>query len=402
MEHRVTKKRPTLCINLIHTFTEKEITAFKKFIDSPYFNMDKKLKPLLKAIEKFTYKNDDYHEKIKIRVYNYTFKAQLKTLTKKEKTALNFKMNALLRLAEKFLCQQKTEQDEWTKLDLLYPQLIDRKQYYLFNKHFRKDDKALNTKQIIDEQHYDKLYKLYAQKVKAQFETGELGKEDYVQKMIDFFDLNYLTNKLSDFTTIKSLIDLLTKNYDLGSYKKIDSLISFKRFSKNNKLKLLKSYYNFVNFKTEFNYKEFVLRLNQAEEQTSNQELQHLFITAINYCTQMIRSGKHIYYENMFTHYNSMIKKNLLLQNGLIEPLVFTNIVTLACRLEHMQWSKEFIKDYKNKIRKNIQKEIYSYVLGIITFAEKKFDIAHQYFYQVHKTNTSLDFNARIYIKVYV
>jgi len=390
--------RPTLCVTLLNTFDEKELEAFNKMLISPYFNTDDRLTLLLKAIKKLALHQDVYNDTIKLRVYNFTYKTKHKQLTGSHKNALNFKMNSLLRLAEKFLCQQQIEQDQWTKLDLLYPQLIDRKQYHLFNKYFRKDEKVLKEQQIIDKGYYDRMYKLYVQKVEVQFSTGEILKEDYIQEVIDYFDLNYLTNKLANFTTIKSLIDTHEKIYYIGSYKKINPLIEFDRFKDNSKLNLLRSYFEFINYKTEFSYEQFILHLNKAEKYTSKDELQHLYRVVINYCSQMIRAGSLTYYQNMFSHYNSMIRMKLLLQNGLIEPLVFTNIITLACRLKHIKWSKDFVENYKTKIRKNIKDAIHNYALGIISFTEKKFEKSHQHFYQVYKSNTLLDYKARLNI----
>jgi len=398
MSRKNTINRPTLCITLLSTFAEKELEVFNKMLISPYFNNDEQLSLLLKAIKKHALHQDIYDDTIKLRVYNFTYKSKHKLVTNSHKNALNLKMNNLLRLAEKFLSLQKMEQDEWTKLDLLYPQLIERKQYHLFNKHFRKDERVLKEQKIIDESYYERMYKLYVQKVEVQFNTGEIVKEDYVQEVVDFFDLNYLTNKLSSFATIKSLIDTYKKVYYLGSYQRINSLIDFERFKDISKLSLMKSYFEFIKLKTEISYKQFVSNLNKAQRYTSKDELQHLYFVAINYCSLMIRAGNLTYYQNMFAHYNSMINNDLLLQNKLIDPLVLTNIITLACRLNKTEWAKVFIENYKLKIRKNIATKVYSYALGIIDFATKKFHTSHQYFYIVHKTNTSLDYQARIYV----
>jgi len=390
--------RPTLCVTLLNTFKEKELEAFSKMLISPYFNANEQLSLLLKAVKKYALHQDIYDDTIKLRVYNFTCKTKHQLLTNSHKNILNLKMNGLLRLAEKFLCLQKMEQNEWAKLDLLYPQLIERKQHHLFNKHFRRDEKALKEQQIIDDAYYERMYKLYTNKVEVQFNTGEIVKEDYVQEMIDFNDLNYLGKKLNGFTTIKSLINTYKKEYDLDSYEKIEPLIDLKRFKSNPKLKLFKSYYNFIKSKSELFYIKFAANLCEAENYTSKDELQNLYRIIINYCSKMVRAGHFHYRNDMFIHYKTMIKQNLLLQNNSISPLSYANIITLGCLLDKIDWSKDFADRFKKNIRERIKETVYNYGLGVIAFTNKEFDLAHQHFYQVYKTNTQLDFKARIYI----
>lgn len=390
--------RPTLCISLLDTFTEKQLIAFNKMLISPYFNSDEKLVRLLRAIKKYALRKNVYDDTIKIRVYNFTYDTKYVKLNNNNKKSLNLKMNSLLRLAEKFLCLQKMEEDEWSKLDLLYPKLIEYKQYHLFNKHFRKDEKVLKEQKIIDEGYYGRMYKMYVQKVEVQFNTGEIVKEDYMQEVIDFLDLHYLTNKLIDFTSIKSLIDTHKKTYFLYSYEKMSSLIALERFRKNDKLKLLKSYFDFIKNKNKRHYNVFVSYLVEANRYTSKEELKHLYVVVINYCSLMVREGNLHFRNDMFAHYKTMINKSLLLQNGLISPLIYANIIVLGCLLDKLNWSKEFANNFKDNIRENIKNPIHNYGLGIIAFTEEKFDIAHQHFYQVYKTNTQLDYKARIYI----
>jgi len=398
MNEKSIVNRPTLCISLLDTFTEKQLVAFNKVLISPYFNSDEQLIRLLRAIKKYALRKNVYDDTIKIRVYNFTYDTKYAQLNNNHKKSLNLKMNSLLRLIEKFLCLQKMEENAWSKLDLLYPKLIEHKQYHLFNKHFRKDEKALKEQKIIDERYYERMYKLYEQKVEVQFHTGEIIKQDHIQEVIDFLDLNFLTKKLNDFTSIKSLIDTYKKNYDLISYSQINSLSNSERFEHNKKLNLLKSYYNFIKSKTETSYNEFISNLNKAKNYTSNEELFDFYGTSINYCAQMVRAGHPNYKNEMFLHYKSMIEKKLLLKNGLISPLSYANIIALSCELNELKWSKKFADDFKKNIRKELKVMIYSYGLGLISFTEKKFNEAHEYFYNVYKTNTQLDFKARVYI----
>ena len=61
-------------------------------------------------------------------------------LNTKQKNLLFSKMSLLTRLAEQLLIMQKMQKKDAYKSELLYPELLERKQYRLYEKYIRKDN----------------------------------------------------------------------------------------------------------------------------------------------------------------------------------------------------------------------------------------------------------------------
>ena len=68
-------------------------------------------------------------------------------------------MNLLQKLAENFLAIQTMKSNEVHKYELLYPQLLDRKLFKLFERHVNKNRKLLKKQVIKDQEDYGQLYR---------------------------------------------------------------------------------------------------------------------------------------------------------------------------------------------------------------------------------------------------
>jgi len=145
------KSRPVLCIELLNTFSKKEIEDLKALTTCRYFNTDRYVNKLLGILKKSVLKKRTFTEEVECNIYRKVFddlSAPKHVLDKKRKGLLNAKMNILLRLAEQFLSIETMKTHDIHKCELLYPELIERNQYLLFNRHVNKDKKQLKEETV--------------------------------------------------------------------------------------------------------------------------------------------------------------------------------------------------------------------------------------------------------------
>lgn len=79
-----------ICIELLNSFTEKELAGFKKFLNSGFFYADKKISILFKELKKYAYNKKVFNHYTEVKVYNAVFNKSIMTQklnVKQKKTA---------------------------------------------------------------------------------------------------------------------------------------------------------------------------------------------------------------------------------------------------------------------------------------------------------------------------
>jgi len=194
------KNRPFLLIELLNSFTEKELEDFVYFASCRYFNSDKYVIALLEILSKNVVNKKEFNASEQRKAYQHTFPEKplpQKELNQKEKSLLLVKMNVLTRLAESFLCHVGLLKNKACKTEVLYKELLNRDQFWLFNRHVKKDKKVIENQDVKGLEHY-----AYAAKVELGIldytdRTGLLSKQDNLKELNTSLDIHYLLNKLS-------------------------------------------------------------------------------------------------------------------------------------------------------------------------------------------------------------
>jgi len=130
----LSQTRISLLVELLKSFTEKELSTFSKFIGNAYFNEDQKLIDLLKKLKRYALSTDKFTPDLQLKVYEETYSdtpLNQKELTKEQYVFLNYRQQKLLRLAEQFLMIENFKANEITKSEFLYRTLTDRNQVNL-------------------------------------------------------------------------------------------------------------------------------------------------------------------------------------------------------------------------------------------------------------------------------
>jgi len=217
------KQRQFLCVDLLNTFSEKELEGLKDMVSCKYFNTDRYISPLLHLLKKYVLGGGSFTPKLQVKVYSEIFTDLPKpndVLEKKQRSHLNAKMSILTRLAEQFLVIENIEKNELQKNELLYDSLLKRRQIRLFEKRMRVDKQTLYEQEKVDELFHYQQYTIERKKLDYLFQTGKLGMEDNLPEIIHKLDIYYLINKLSFYNTALSLQHVSSKKqYDMDELK---------------------------------------------------------------------------------------------------------------------------------------------------------------------------------------
>ncbi len=107
-----------------------------------------------------------------------------------------------------------------------------------------------------------------------------------------------------------------------------------------------------------------------------HKELQTLFIHAMNYCIDTkINHGREDYYAELFALYHIALAREIIFDNGLLNPHHYKNIITVALHIRELAWAEAFIQDYTHRLPKANQENALNYNLAHVYFYQKRYDL---------------------------
>jgi len=402
VQNKTTNTRVFLSIELLKTFTQKEMNGFKLFIDNKYVNADAGLPALLQLLIRYVLKTSHFTIQLQIKIYNKFFgevNQKQTSLNKKQSGLLVNKLNKLLRLAEKFLMMETLNTEEHFKSELLFPQLIERKQMMLYKRHLNKDKKLLDKEVKRDIHYHNRQYKLQESILTYLFNEGLLLKEDNFNDLQYHLDIQYLLQKLRHHLAQLTLVKRVeNKNYDFSSFKLLQPFYNIKTYSKNSLIQIYQQNIDLIETENDATFNRLINILTQNQHLIHDSFLEPFYTNLSNYCARQIRNGKMGYYKNLTTIYKQMWRSNLLVIDDLIDIGQLKNIVTVSCRAKEFEWVYQFIEEHKNYIHKKVRDSVYYYNLGVLDFNKGDYKYAHQKFTLVNKINDTYEIGLRIFI----
>ncbi len=402
MQKKTNKTKPFLCIELLNTFSEKEITGLEQLISCPYFNTDRYVIKLLPALKKWVLSKSVFTTDLQCRVYKQVF-AHLPTpthqLKKKQSSLLNMKMNSLMRLAEEFLSIETMKENKGFKQDLLYPQLLERRQFWSFNRHIKKAKKQFEEQQAKGEKQYAAQYRTEQNIMDALYSNGKLIEEDNLPELVQNLDIYYLLNRLSLHLTALSIQEVsLEKTFYMSSINTLEALLNIPTYKSHPIIILYQANIRLLETKSTTAYTDLLALLNKHSASIPRDMLKDFYTICISHCVNQVKKGKLQYNQNVFELYKIMHDKNLLINDNFISIAMLKNMIIIACRQNEFLWAEQLIKDYRPFIQKSVRESVYQFNMGILAFYQKNYELAHSRFILVEKINTAYDINVRIII----
>jgi len=400
MENENKKSRPFLAIELLNTFSKRELSDFFDFTDCKYFNTDRYVTALLAVlIEKVIHKKD-FDKETQSKVYRSVFPEKPepgKVLTVKQKNFILVKMNLLTQLAKYFLCHEALKENAACRTELLYEKLLERNQFLLFNREVKKDTKTLEATSAKGVDEYAQQFKMELGKLNYLHRRGYILKEDNLPELIDNLDIYYLLNKLNLHTTCLALNRVrIGKTYDYTPMDAIEDLMDLPQYRARPLIRLHRMAISLSENDNVDTYHQFLSLLEEYEDITPLKDLNNFYKVAVNVCSSKIREGDTTFYRHAFDLYQTMDRKNLLIEGNFMPVAKLKNIVGLYCHLNEFEQAKATIEKYRSTIEKQHENSVYHFNIGAVAFYQNDFKTALSHFIRVEKVNLAYDINCRI------
>lgn len=389
--------RNSKIIDLLSSFTVVEMKQFKNFISSPYFNKQPDLLALFELLFNQHPKFDSEALK-KEAIFQRLFPNEVF-----EDKTMRYLMSDLSKLAERFLVIQNYEKDkEQVKLDLLSCYL-ERKQ----EKHYKilkpKIKARLEAVDLAESQIHFKRMQL-ADIEEHYFEQQRQRRFDpNIQIASNELDRYYFIKKLKYSSGMQDRQQFLLSSYQDNLGEGLLQFIVDNNYFDND---LIKAYYSILfslrDDSDENHFFQLKDLLSLEEQKISKNDLKEVYLAAINFCARKIRKGEVAYLSEALELYRRGIEKQVLIENGILSPWTFTNVVKLALRLQQYDWIEAFIKKNSQKLPESFRKNALNYNLAELYYYRKDYSQAQDYLNLVKYSDLNYYLGSRVMlIKIY-
>lgn len=400
MENEKRKKRVSLLIELLNSFTEKEIEKFAPLVSCTYFNTDQYVSRLFVIIKEKIWRRKTYDAAMQYEVYCKVFSkrpASANTLSKEEKTLLNAKTSLLTRLAETFLSLEALEKKPSCKTELLQDELLDRKQFLLFNRNTKKDKKQADKLGIQDVGYHNYRYKIEKSFLNYLYESGQMTTTNNLAELNYHLDIHYLLNKLDFYLTKISLRGVSEQQPNQGvSMMTILELAKLPAYAEHPLVQIYLAIIQMMKDRGQQSYEKTLNLLKRYRTIISKKDRTDFYNIATVFCTREIVKGNLIYNRKLFELYQVMHEQGFQRESGLNDISNLKNLVTVSCRVGEFDWAKEMIENYRTSIEQAVRSSVCHFNLGAIAFYQTDYKAAISHFIRVDKVNLTYDINCRI------
>jgi hypothetical protein len=115
--------------------------------------------------------------------------------------------------------------------------------------------------------------------------------------------------------------------------------------------------------------------LQSGQKHFSLQERRDLFIHLMNYCIDTkINRGRMDYFDYLFRLYKIALEQAIILDEGVLDPFHYKNIITVGLRIDAFDWTEQFIRDYTPALPPSQQANALTYNLAKVFFQQKKYE----------------------------
>lgn len=369
-------------IDLLRTFSKSDLQHFHKYLSSPIFNENEKLQQLFAEVRNCV----QYQGVVKDQQFGkkYVWK-QLYGKKPFNDAQLRRLSSELTAQAYHFLAIDRFQSLPGEATNLLLPVLVDKKLSKHFHGLVRRTRRTLDNAKFRDANHHFQQYRLaranhyHAERGATKVET--LEHLEAADRQLDAF---YASQKLRNYC------DALHYQLNAPAYKKKASRPqaklslppSFLEYISGQGLleePAVKAYFLVSEMLTNPEEEDHFRRLKSFLEENAalfpRAEQYNLYIFLTNYCTDTkINFGRQDYIGELFEIFKSMLRNELILDNGVLDPQYYKNIITVGLFVKAFDWVEQFIQQYTGKLPVDNQENALNYNLANLYFHQKQYE----------------------------
>lgn len=379
-------------ISILGNLTNREIKWFDAYIQSPFFNKNKKVVMLFKALKKY---HPDYpDDKVEMdKIYPKVFPGSRKL----DEQKLRYVMTDLTKLLEDYIAFIVFNDNEIYKKSLLLNAYNNRGLSKFFSQTMELT-KEIQQKSLWRDYNYYFNQHLIEEVTYAHSLTQNPNAiSSSLQEAVDNLDYYYLSNRLRYSCAILSREEFLQEKYN-NIFQ--DEIINFMAKIDLEHVPSISVYYQivlmFLEIEEERHYRKLKNLLEKYTDVFPPEERKDIYTHALNYCIKKLNKGNLSFFEETHELYKVMIDKEIIFEDGYISANSFKNIVTLALQIDKIEWTEDFIETYKDRIFPEHKESTFAYNMANLHYHKREFSKALRLMQTVETNDIYYNIGAKI------
>jgi hypothetical protein len=366
----------TRLLDLLRTFSPVELTAFGKFLRSPYFNM-----------------RDDV-----VRLFDYFFEkkeAKRATVFEKEKVfqaiypgeildekKFNYALSFLHQLAQNFLVINELPMEGEAAHQLRLAQSLRRRG---LERHFdtalKKAEETLESQPVRNQEYYRLRHLLHTERYESGTRERRTASRSF-QDMADAADVFYIATKLRHSCT--AMMHKAVSETQLRLELLDEALAQVERQGLAGVPAVGVWYYGYRAL-TEADMKPWFALLREAMQlhvgRFPKAEMRDVFTLAVNCCIRQINTQREpqeqaFFLRSVFEIYKEGLDNEVFIENGVLSRFTYNNIANAGMGLKAFDWVEAFLTKYKESLEPKHRESAYLFNLASLYFRKPDYERA--------------------------
>jgi len=387
-------------LDIFRTFSEYDIKAFSKFLNSPFFNESEKLIRLFNILISF------YPSFNSNLLTDKKISENLSPNLAYNKSTIKVLFSNLYNCSLNYLMVKNLMYKPFESQDLLRNELFSRNLYRYVEENIIRFESSGKINENIDVSYFLNMFQLYTDKSNLIYLKNSKKNKELIDQDIDalikrgvyltyFFVMEFM-REFDNLTSIGATYEFSKQQnliYKLFNALNFESLFDLLIQNANNKkysivLKIyLSLYLTFSNFDTETFYYEYKkLVLNNLNLLSIDEKRFHIS-RMLKYCMlKRDSSAFSVKFDNeLFYVYDFLLKKGYYKSTvtEFFPDELFRNILKLGLKLKKYNWVLNFIKNYVKRLIPDRRKNMQNFSLAEYYFSRKMFKDSLKYLHKV-------------------
>ncbi|MEZ4888859.1 MAG: hypothetical protein R3E32_29300 [Chitinophagales bacterium] len=383
-------------IQVLRSFSNKELKSLEKFILSPYFNENQHIVNLFDFLKQYAPKFTSPH-----LTPEYAFFYVYPKEVYKEQTITKL-LSKLYKLMETFIAHEMYDKQAVVQKINILDYHNNRLLFKFFPSQLKEVLKLQSKVKYQDNTYFYNQYQIEVQDSFFQSTHDERIADVNFQNNNHYLDIHFLISKLMLFCLMLNRQRSVNIEYD---FTMMGELLQFLEKSPYQNIPIVALWYKGLLLLRNPNEKSIYIDLKKLLEKYGNlqrlEETRVLYTILENASKEVIATSKE-HYEELFQLYDKQLKMGLLYTDGYLLPAIFKNISTIALRLEKFDWTANFIEENYQKLLPEAQVDLYNYCRADMFFHQKDYEVVLDLLQQVEYRDIYTKLGVkRMLLKVY-
>ena len=344
-------------ISILSSLSRKEMTYFKEFVFSPYFNKHDDVRSLTDHLSNL-YPNFNEKTCHPETIFKAVFRNK-----KYDKKKLSLIFTYSMRLLEKFMATEIFEEEE-------YKHKIYTHKYLCKKEKFKHGSKQLNQlKDLLEDRKTrdliffrDKLEESRAIDLSSSSQGKILTISQFSEKQ-KLLDINFLLEKIREVCEQMARDQVLKReiSYDVNHFSIREIFENQDKYNEYPSIRVYQAIFKMLNSGEKEEYFNAKNLITQFDSIFSFKEKRTIYTYLSNFCTAQINKGAKEFWNEIFKLYQILLKKETIFEDGFLGEWYYKNIITVGTRLNEREWVENFMEDYKDKLHPDRAENAYSF-----------------------------------------